>query len=183
MLLADHGEEPLRGGPVDRETVHVAFGDPEVDLGEHHRRVRQCGSGEARVAIQPSHLVEAAGGLRALERSAESEPSRKRQSALAPSEHPGDRAEVVDAVRSGSGGRAAPDVESGDLAHRGDRSEEAGEVGVVVNERPVGAMGGVSEEVHEIALNDRVVIVAGSQGRGQCRRHKGFEVACSGHRP
>ena len=58
-----------------------------------------------------------------LDRRAEAVPARQHQPALAPAEHPGNRAQVLDPGRCRARGRPAADVEAGDLRDRRRRAE------------------------------------------------------------
>ena len=47
---------------------------------------------------------------------------------------------------------------------------------------PVGIEGRLGEQIHEVAGDHRVVVVAGSERRGERRRHQGLEVPGGGDR-
>ena len=74
-----------------------------------------------------------------VDRGAEAVPARQHQPALAPAEHPGNRAQVLDARRRGARRRPAADVELGDLGDRRRRAEVRDEVRRLVDERAIGA--------------------------------------------
>ena len=120
----------------------------------------------------------------AVDRRAEAVPAGQHQPALRPAEHPGNGAQVFDALGRLARGRAAADVEGGDFGNDGGLPEISGETGSVVNQIAVGVESAFGKFIHDaVELPGRfdAVFVVGQAGfDGGGKQH--FEIAPAGIR-
>ena len=134
------------------DQFHVARGDAQVALGQHHVQVGQQRAEERpgavhllqqRQALAPARCRGAEPGL---DGAAEAGPARQRHAALAPAEKPQGMARRSSMRRFGlARGRARADVQLGDLADRRGLEEVVGEARRAVDQRAVGLVAGLAD--------------------------------------
>jgi hypothetical protein len=111
------GRSPARSGVLDQ--LGVAAGDGEVGSWPAPCPCSTAGCGRRATrgsCLQQRQAVVRARGEEGAHRAAEAVPARQHQAALRPAEHPRNRAQVLDGGALLARGRAAADVERGDLA-------------------------------------------------------------------
>ena len=179
---ADATEDPRAQFRVDDE-VGVARGDRDVGLGQHHLHVRQHAREERPVAMhllqQPQALV-AVRPEPCIHGRAEAVPARQHQAALRPGEHPGDRTQRLDRARLVARGRAAADVEFGDLADHRRLPEVVLEARCFVDQMPIGLERAVRKRFERLqVLRLRRAACSPQQRRFHRRGRQDLEVAAA----
>ena len=157
----------------------IARGDGHVALGEHHVHVGKRGAEERPVRVHGLQRRQAVGMSRqpGLHRRAEAVPARQHHPALRPAEHPGDGAQILDALLLGARRRTAADVEGGDLLQHGGFAEVGVEALGLVDQRAIGAEGVRRQLLHDGApgLWHRAFDL--QQGRLEGGSGQGLEIA------
>ena len=136
VLGLDASEDIAPSCWIFDKDVGVASPDIDIGFGENHAHIVDNRCEERPVGIHLSEAFRCGVFLSShcAERRASPVPGRDHQTALRPSEHPGDSSQVLNCGRFLAGGRPAAHVESRDLIGRSNRPKKIDKTDIAVHE-------------------------------------------------